>query len=271
MNKTNFIQTGGWPLNSERLQELQTAFQIFNAFGALAGNLTIISGCETVGSTVKNGFVYINGELLEFREAGLTGTSKVIIIDELVNRAFENGTVKTVYTIRYATFGTATTSWSWTDFKRPMETKELIATLFLKADKTTTDNLVTRLTTVETKLATIAPYAEVNVQSDWNVTDVSSDAYIRNKLVPAGTFLYKGTFGTINPGTDGKYTVSFPSVGTTSYYVFGSMRINGGYWNNSNDLVWSYQPIDATSFDLAVREVAPNDQNCNFDFIIVAR
>lgn len=125
MNKSNFIQTGGYPLKAERLQELQTAYSIFNSLGALAGNLTIISGCELTGSTVVgNGFVYINGELLEFREADGAGSPSVIIIEEAINRAFKNGVIKQVHTIRYATFGTADTSWLWSGFKRvdPMAT-----------------------------------------------------------------------------------------------------------------------------------------------------
>ncbi|MBP4140127.1 hypothetical protein J3495_18850, partial [Flavobacterium sp. P7388] len=132
MNKTNFIQTGGWPLKGERLQEMQTAYQTLNAFGALAGNLTIISGCELVGSTVKNGFVYIDNELLEFREAVVAVDSTVIIIEENVDRAFKNGVVKTVHTIRYATFGTnPEESWLWSDFIRPLEIKTLNARIGL--------------------------------------------------------------------------------------------------------------------------------------------
>lgn len=118
MNNSIFIQTGGYPLKAERLQELQTTISIFNSLGALAGNLTIISGCVLAGTTVGNGFVYINGELLEFREADGAGTPSVIIIEEAVNRAFKNGISKQVYTIRYATFGTADTSWPWSDFTR---------------------------------------------------------------------------------------------------------------------------------------------------------
>lgn len=118
MNSSNFILTGGYPLKAERLQELQTAFSIFNALGALAGNLTIISGCALTGSIIGDGFVYINGELLDFKEATVTPSSSVIIIEEAVNRGFKNGTVKQVHTIRYATFGTAETSWLWTAFKK---------------------------------------------------------------------------------------------------------------------------------------------------------
>lgn len=141
MNKTNFNQTGGFALKTERLQELQTAYQIFNAFGALAGDLTIISGCETIGSTVKNGFVYIEGEILEFREASVAVDSTVIIIQESISRAFENGTVKPVHFIRYATFGTSEVSWPWGDFKKPIATKTIPL------------DLNARLTLIEKKLS----------------------------------------------------------------------------------------------------------------------
>ena len=59
MNKSNFTQTGGYPLKSERLQEMETAYSVFNSLGQLAGNLTIVSGCVTVGATVSDGFVFI--------------------------------------------------------------------------------------------------------------------------------------------------------------------------------------------------------------------
>lgn len=156
MNKTNFNQTGGFPLKTERLQELETAYSIFNAFGSLAGDLTIISGCTLNGSTVGDGKVYINGELFDFKSSAVTLTSKVIIIEEAVNRGFKNGVVKQVHTKRYATFGTAETSWLWSDFKRPFETKlippDLITQLEAigdKEDKTTIELLVERIVALE--------------------------------------------------------------------------------------------------------------------------
>lgn len=49
-----------------------------------------------------------------------------------------------------------------------------------------TDNNYT--TTEKNKLSGIASGAEVNVQSDWNVTSTSSDAYIKNKpTIPSKT------------------------------------------------------------------------------------
>lgn len=129
MNKSNFNQTGGYPLKTERLQEMQTAYSIFNALGALAGDLTIISGCKLTGTTIGDGTVYIGGELFAFKAATVTPTSTVVIIEEAINRGFKNGFVKQVHTIRYATFGTAETSWKWTDFKRIDSLKSIQARL----------------------------------------------------------------------------------------------------------------------------------------------
>lgn len=162
MNKSNFIQTGGYPLKSERLQELQTAYSIFNSLGALAGNLTIISGCKLEGTTIKNGCVYIDGELFEFREAAITANSTVIIIEEVINRGFKNGANKQVHTIRYATFGTAATSWPWTDFKPLIEIKNIplnlvnqLVTIGNKEDKTTVDQLRKQIESLEDTISNL--------------------------------------------------------------------------------------------------------------------
>lgn len=136
MNRSNFNQPGGFPLKTERLQEMQTAYSIFNSLGALAGNLTIISGCTLAGSNVGDGVVNINGELLDFRQAAVTPASTVVIIEEAVNRGFKNGVVKQVHAIRYATFGTAETSWLWTDFKRVDAMSVMMARITLLEKKT---------------------------------------------------------------------------------------------------------------------------------------
>lgn len=135
MNKSNFNQTGGYPLKTERLQELQTAYSIFNSLGALAGNLTIISGCTVAGSNAGDGFVYIGGELYEFKGGAFDANSTVIIVEEAVNRGFKNGVVKQVHTIRYATFGTADISWPWADFKRVYPMATMMARLEILEEK----------------------------------------------------------------------------------------------------------------------------------------
>ena len=70
----------------------------------------------------------------------------------------------------------------------------IISGLSGKVDKVTGKGLSTNdyTTTEKNKLAGIAAGAEVNVQSDWNVTDTTSDAYIKNKpLIPSISGLAK--------------------------------------------------------------------------------
>lgn len=71
------------------------------------------------------------------------------------------------------------TSGSYND----LSNKPTIPDVSNKVDKVSGKGLSTNdyTTTEKNKLAGIASGAEVNVQSDWNVTDSSSDAYIKNK------------------------------------------------------------------------------------------
>lgn len=116
MNTLNFIQAGGFPMDVNVLDQMQTAYKLFNGLGQLAGDLSIIKGCTIAGNTVSDGVVYINGEVLEFR-SGFIDTN-VIIVQEVQNKVFENGSNNEVHYTRYVTFGTAATSWLWNDFKR---------------------------------------------------------------------------------------------------------------------------------------------------------
>lgn len=55
-------------------------------------------------------------------------------------------------------------------------------------------NLNTSINTINEKLATIEDNAELNVQSDWNVTDTTSDAYILNKPTALSQFTNDSEF-----------------------------------------------------------------------------
>lgn len=261
MNKTTFIQTGGFPLKAERLQELQTAYNIFNSLGFLAGDFTIISGCEVVGTTVKNGIIFINGELLEFRESAVESDSAVIIIEENIDRSFENGTVKSVHTIRYATFGTSDTSWAWSSFKRPFLTKDIEA---FRSD------FASRLTTIEEKLDGIEAGAQKNVQSDWDAIDENSNAYIKNKK-NFFTVLHQGTVNIGNLVTNSYSTViNFgKNIGTTNYQVVLSIKSNSVDFNQDNNVFENTREHTATSFRLCMREMQGIDQNISVNYFIV--
>lgn len=125
MNKLNFNQTGGFPLSTNVLDAMQTAYSIFNSLGEMAGNFAIISGCDVSGNNVTDGVVYVNGEVLEFR-GGSLGAS-VIIKEDVESRVFEDGSTKNVIAKRYATFGSSTPdkTYNWADFKRVFPTTQI--------------------------------------------------------------------------------------------------------------------------------------------------
>jgi hypothetical protein len=116
MNYQNFNQSGGFPFQTETLDQMQTATDLFNKFGDLAGNFAIISGCVVTGDLVSDGAVFINGELLEFR-GGNIGTD-VIIVEIVTAQEFEDGNDKNVLFVRYATFGVGLVSFPWASFNR---------------------------------------------------------------------------------------------------------------------------------------------------------
>ena len=118
MNIVRYKQTGGFPLDTNNLDFLQSSFHILNTLGNLAGDMVIISGCEITGNTVSNGVVYVNKEVLEFRGGSLS--ANVFIKEEAVSGTFEDGSFKPIEITRYVTFGSSTPekTFKWEDFKR---------------------------------------------------------------------------------------------------------------------------------------------------------
>ncbi|MDO4230227.1 MAG: hypothetical protein Q4C98_10460 [Capnocytophaga sp.] len=128
MNKINFNQTGGFPLDTDILNFMQSSYDLFNSLGEVAGNLAILRGCEVTGNSVANGVVYIAGEVLPFR--GATASERVVIREEKRSLPFEDGESKEVEITRYATFGNGTTTYPWADFKRFHNLQELKKLVF---------------------------------------------------------------------------------------------------------------------------------------------
>lgn len=268
MNLYSFLQTGGFPMDVNVLDNMQKAYQLFNGLGALAGDLSIINGCNLTGTTVSDGVVYINGEVLEFRSGVLS--DNVVIVEEPSSSTFENGQVKSTHFIRYATFGVAVTSYPWASFKRAFPTKEIASSLAQKEDKTVVATLIDRIADLEEKMATIAEGAEVNVSPDWDAS--SGDGVILNKPTIVSPYLYKGTYNVGDvaaPGGDTTLTIPIQDVGTSNYVVVGSLVSKGSVLVD-NDVWWITKNTTATSFQISLREAANGTQSLEFRYILIA-
>lgn len=258
MNTINFNQSVGFPLETEILDEMQKAYSLFNALGALAGDFSIISGCELTGATIADGVVFINGEVLEFR-GGVVQTN-VIIVETKQQREFEDFVSRDVIFTRYATFGTATTQWLWADFKPGIASK-LLPAMFA--------GITTQLETIIEKLNTIERDAKVQLQSDFNQNNNTLKDFIKNKPNFIN-FLHRGVFAISDVGsTDELKTVTFPTVGTNNYMIVGSMVSLGSNFDVDNDVVWMVREKTNTSFKITLRELTGGVQNLSFEYMLI--
>ncbi|MBF2024845.1 hypothetical protein [Flavobacterium psychrophilum] len=227
---------------------MQNAWSLLNYLGALAGNFTIISGIDINNGNATNGFVYINGEVLNF--VGGAVSTDVIINETITSLEFEDGNENPVVYIRYATFGIGATSFPWTNFKRPKTTIEL-------TEKTQA---------IQTKLDDIQDGAEVNVQADWNETDNTKKSYIKHKPTITDPFLLKGTYPIGDPmGGDDSKTVTFSSVGTSNYMVLGSL-VSKGTLIFDNDIHYLIRDKTPTSFKIILADTGYPSQVQDLDF-----
>lgn len=116
MKKYNAQQEGGFPFETDTLTFQQNAYDIFNVFGEIVGDKSIIKGCETQGQNTSPGYIYVNGELFEFK-GGVTQDNIILVIDE-ASLVFEDGVENPVFFDRHYTFGVGTNSILWSEFKK---------------------------------------------------------------------------------------------------------------------------------------------------------
>jgi hypothetical protein len=239
MRTIDFSFTGGFPLDQNSLDLMQQAYkQLFSATMAFmnvptTGNF-ILSGVEVTGTDISAGWVYMDGEVIAFPAmtgtTGLTTKLKKVVVPTSVE--FEDHTTHPAY----------------------LETQ---VSVDITGVALSTFNRI------------VVDYSS-QVQSDFTEADASKKSYIKNK--PAGsllTYLHKGTFNVGNPTTNDVRTISFPDLGTSSYFVVGSLKSNSATGDMDNDVFWTWKTPTTTSFKLWLREVDDATQDLDFDYVII--
>ncbi|MEI7486864.1 MAG: hypothetical protein WCJ72_05550, partial [Chryseobacterium sp.] len=107
----NFLQTGGVPLTNDLMGDIMSAVKFYDVLGELAGNLTIISGCEIVGTNVSPGVVAIEGDLLYFEGGAMVST--VYIYTEQIAKTFQDQVDKILIEKKTVRFGSGTVNYNW--------------------------------------------------------------------------------------------------------------------------------------------------------------
>ena len=251
MNKINFNQTGGFPLSTNILDAMQSAYAIFNQLGSLQGNKAISSGCAQLGNTVADGVIFLNGEILPFK-GGAIGSS-VVIKEESENRVFEDGATKPVIYKRYAGFGSSLPekTFAWVEFKR---FENLLNLTEKKAEKTELDKSIKRIEKLEEQKPVIGEIKQ-------GIFDINN--------LPSGWFHCNGQNGT--PDLRGYFL-----RGKTDERALGSFqedaqqKITGNFATTNRDNIGgdaggAFKRIDDYSSKFKLGADDNWGQNINFD------
>lgn len=179
----NFLQTGGVPLTNDLMALIEEAYGIFESIADLAGNQTIIAGCESVGGLVNPGIVAIDGELYYF-EGGSVG-AEVCIFTEQIHKTFEDQTDKVLIEKKTVRFGLGTPQYYWADFVKLKTLKEIQEIALAAATQAQVTDLSDRIEALELLTAPIAAKKIrwfwlgdiVDIPAGWEV-DVNMQGYV---------------------------------------------------------------------------------------------
>ena len=223
---------------------------------------------NTVVKRDDAGQVHANAMVDENSMIWVTPTSSIDVIEsadcvfqEQITdiETIRSGAARGATAVQPTTLATVATSGSYND----LTNKPTIPDVSNKVDKVSGKGLSTNdYTTAEkNKLAGIATGAEVNVQSDWSVTDTTSDAYIKNKpTIPAAiTETNVSNWGfTKNSGTITSVKANGTSIATSgeanipaaSTSAYGVTKLSSSTSSTSTTLAATASAVKS-AYDLA--------------------
>jgi len=122
MNKINFTAKDNFPLSSDTMDMMQQMIGLSANMALLGGSNYILSGCIDNETTVSNGIIVINGELLMF-EGGAKKTKITIMQTAQTLHAF-GVDYPEAYIFRTAKFSD-TGEYNWADFIQVLSNKQI--------------------------------------------------------------------------------------------------------------------------------------------------
>lgn len=269
------VESTGFPGTNKTWRFIQESWrEPLEALAKLMGSgALIISGCEINEGIASPGYISYGGVIYYFEGGEVPITQAVVIntvvedveydvdIDEDGQRDFLPG-----YETKTIKFGTSDSIGNLNDFKRLKTILELSE--FELPNGVVIDPTYIKFTAeLLYKLNGIEAQAKKNVQSDWNVSNINSDAFIKNK--PSGMMVLEAywlwqpadipTQGHIGTFT---FTNSNPTYG---YDVLVTIESLPGATQNdifaNTSLQWSVYDKTDTSFKIFLREWTGGVQN----------
>ncbi len=266
MKLLDFSKLSGWPASTSTWKYQQEQLLQLQMLSMLGGNNYILQGCDVLGSipptTTGDGWVVIDGEVLPF--VGGATQAYVSIVENVTNRSFLDTTINPYYKDRYATFGTSSTQYTWSDFERNNPASGLIKRIRLA--EFLLNDLQTALNTTNSNVDNKADKSNV-LQLDnttaYSPTDQYHPAtkeYVENyqgfRMVFVGYFTSGSNTITAEKATTltmtaarqgtGNYRISH-GIGNTNYFVTAIGKNTGTVHPNSIVKAGNYFDINLSN------------------------
>lgn len=198
MNKVNFEQTGGFPLETNTLSFLQSAYGQLSGLAGLGGQSYILNGCTVAGGNVTDGTIVIDGEVLPF--VGGPKLARIIIEETVTDKTFEDGVSKPVYYTRVAKMAAAGGVMDFDSLKR-------VSNLLAMADRIKDQEVV--------------KWIASSTGSGMSITEQSCWMFKQGRFV-----VLKGSVeivNTVSSGVTGFSLTGIPNLGNTGERSYGSV------------------------------------------------
>jgi hypothetical protein len=258
--RIDFSKLEGLATYQDTLDFLQVSYrEAISAIAKAFGSKVIITGVTDQGTTFSDGWVVIDGELMPF--AGGLKTDRIVVEELSDTEIFSDGSIQTVYYTKRAKLG-ITGGFAFTDFIR-VDTMSAIST-GLKNLVTAHNNLQAAFNThthswndITNKPATFPPSYH---RTNW--TDIDNVPQFLRVLWKEERYIG-------DSWTDSQFPIGFPDLGTSNYFVVGSLLSVGGDFNQDNDVVWTIRDKRSNSFTLLTHEIGDPTQDLRFDYAII--
>ncbi|MGE4345949.1 MAG: hypothetical protein AB7D46_00900 [Flavobacteriaceae bacterium] len=269
------VESTGFPGTNKTWRFIQESWrEPLEALAKLMGSgALIISGCEIDEGVASPGYISYDGVIYYF-EGGEVPITQAVVINTVVEDVEydvdidEDGQRDSLpgYETKTIKFGTSASIGNLDGFKRLKTILELSE--FELPNGVVIDPTYIKFTQeLLNKLNGIEAQAKKNVQTDWNVSNSNSDAFLKNK--PSGLIKMVQTFLWIPPdipteGYYGNFTFSSPEP-NLGYEVFVTIESTPGATQSdifaNTNLQWSVYDRATSGFKIFIREFGAAAQN----------
>lgn len=287
MNNLKFDNPGVLHMYQSTLAKMQESYtQVLTALTQAFGNNLILSGCVRNGSTISDGVVIINSEVMNFTGGNVIDGFKIAVNTVVEKAQYNDGIQRDFYTKKTAGISMAEGE-PFSNFVVLQKVSALQSSIAqLSSSFASLNNSIAQhlrasnphnVTKSDVGLSYI-PNALSDSYTENNTQKLATAAAVYSLANRAGTVLYTnsvylgdvGEIGIETGANESRFQI-IHNIGHTNYIVVGNLTssVSAANWMQQNDVMFVIGNKQNNSFEVWAREVAGVIQNLRFDYVLI--